>query len=54
METAHPSKFPEAVEKVIGEKIEIPLSVQNIIKKEKQSFLMTVDYAQLKDFLLKN
>jgi threonine synthase len=54
LETAHPSKFPEAVEKVVGEKIKIPDSVKNIFTKKKQSVLMKADYNLLQEYLLKN
>jgi len=54
LETAHPSKFPEAIEKALDKKIQIPLAVENIMKKQKQSIIMKVDYLQLKEWLLKN
>jgi threonine synthase len=54
LETAHPTKFPEAAEKAIGEKIRIPESIENIMKKEKQSFVIPSDYSQLKNILLKD
>lgn len=53
LETAHPAKFPEAVEKVIGKKIEVPAAVRNILKKEKQTTLMKTNYPELKEWLLK-
>jgi threonine synthase len=53
LETAHPSKFPEAIGKIVEKKNEIPPSVQNIMEKEKQSIRMKVDYKQLKEHLLK-
>ena len=52
LETAHPSKFPEAVEKIIDKKIDIPKSVQSFMNKEKQRLLMNTDYNNLKEFLL--
>lgn len=52
LETAHPVKFPEAVEKIIGQPIAIPDSLQPIMKKEKLSILIPADYAALKEFLL--
>jgi threonine synthase len=52
LETAHPVKFPDAVENCIGKPIEIPLEVQSIMDKEKQSILMKADYQQFKEYLL--
>jgi threonine synthase len=52
LETAHPVKFLETVEEVIGEKVEIPASIKEAMNKEKKSFEIS-DYAELKDFLIK-
>jgi len=52
METAHPAKFKDVVEEVIGEKIEIPERLQVCLQKEKQSTLLSNDFDELKDFLL--
>jgi len=51
LETAHPVKFLETVEKVIGKKLEIPGSIQSILQKEKQSIEIG-NYSDLKDFLI--
>lgn len=51
LETAHPVKFLETVEEVIGEKVEIPASIKEVINKEKKSFEIS-DYDELKDFLM--
>ena len=53
LETAHPVKFPDAVEGCIGKSIEIPAAVQSIIHKEKKSTLINASYKELKAFLLK-
>ena len=53
-ETAHPVKFPDAVESSIGIQIEIPTAVQSIMDKEKQSTLIRANYESLKDYLLHN
>ncbi len=53
LETAHPVKFPEAVEKSIGRPIEIPSSVQAIMNKEKQAVMTGADFRSLKEYLLK-
>ncbi len=52
LETAHPVKFPEAVEKVTGEKIEIPSSLTAIMAQVKKSILIKPEYAELKSYLL--
>lgn len=52
LETAHPVKFPEAVESSIGKAVEIPESVRSIMKSEKKSILIRADFSELKDFLL--
>ncbi len=53
VETAHPVKFYDVVEPVIGEKIPLPASVKEMIGKEKVAIRMDVDYPFLKEFLLK-
>lgn len=52
LETAHPVKFPDAVEAIIGKKVEVPESVQGLLHQQKQSIKMDADYNQLKDYLL--
>ena len=52
LETAHPVKFPDAVESIIGNKIEVPKSVNYLLNKEKLSINISADYQQLKDYLL--
>lgn len=51
LETAHPVKFLDTVENVIGKKLEIPESIGSILKKEKQATEIG-NYSDLKDFLL--
>jgi threonine synthase len=53
VETAHPVKFYDVVEVLIGEKIPLPKSVEEIMDKEKTAIKMDVDYSFLKTFLLK-
>ena len=53
VETAHPVKFYDVVEPLIGEKISLPKSVEQIMDKEKTATKMDVDYSYLKQFLLK-
>jgi threonine synthase len=52
LETAHPVKFPEAVEKATGKKADLPASLADLMKEEKQSILLENDFDQLKDYLL--
>jgi threonine synthase len=52
LETAHPVKFPDAVETIIGHEIPVPDSVKYLLDKEKQSVRMNADYNQLKQYLL--
>jgi threonine synthase len=52
LETAHPVKFPEAVEKVTGQKISIPSSLEPVMTSEKKSILINKEYTALKDYLL--
>lgn len=52
LETAHPVKFPDAVEEVTGKKIEYPSSVQGLLGQEKKSIRMEPQFQQLKEYLL--
>jgi threonine synthase len=52
LETAHPVKFPDAVERITGEKIPLPEAVRSIIHLEKRSTVIRPDYAELKQYLL--
>lgn len=52
LETAHPVKFPDAVERATGKKIKIPSSISSIMALEKKSLLLKAEFTRLKDFLL--
>ena len=52
LETAHPAKFLETVEGIIGDKVEIPVKLQEFMKGTKQSVPMTKDFADFKQYLL--
>jgi len=54
LETAHPVKFPEAVERLTGQKIAIPLSLLPTMQKNKCSIKIKAEYSALKGFLLTN
>jgi threonine synthase len=53
LETAHPVKFPEAVENITGKKITIPASIAGIMDKKKVSIQLNNRYEELKEYLLK-
>jgi threonine synthase len=52
LETAHPVKFPDAVEKITRKKIELPLSIKDIMTQQKKSTKMKAQYNELKNYLL--
>lgn len=52
LETAHPVKFPDAVEKATEKKIDIPSSIFSIMNIEKKSIKMSASYESFKNFLL--
>ncbi|MFT3903536.1 MAG: threonine synthase [Niabella sp.] len=51
LETAHPVKFPEAVEQATGQQIEWPASLSPLMQAPKESIEMAPDYEALKAFL---
>jgi len=52
LETAHPAKFLETVENIIGEKVEIPAKLQEFMKGEKKSEPMSKDFQAFKSYLM--
>ncbi|MEG1999228.1 MAG: threonine synthase, partial [Bacteroidales bacterium] len=54
LETAHPAKFLDTVESVIGENVAIPEKLQAFMSGEKKSVLMPPLFPRLKQFLLDN
>ena len=52
LETAHPVKFPEAVEAVTGKAIEVPSAIASIMKKEKKSTKIDNNFLSFKEILL--
>ena len=52
-ETAHPAKFKENVDMVLGSDIEIPAKLQEFMKGEKKSFTLGKDFAEFKAFLMR-
>jgi len=51
LETAHPAKFLEDVEEILGEKISIPKALADISEKEKKAVPMKADYNAFKNWL---
>jgi threonine synthase len=52
LETAHPVKFYDTVEPIIGRKIPLPESVKVLLNHPRKSIRLDPDYARLKDYLL--
>ena len=52
-ETAHPAKFKEKVDEILGTDIEIPARLRAFMQGKKQSVAMTNSYADFKQFLMK-
>ncbi|KPH12564.1 threonine synthase [Chryseobacterium sp. ERMR1:04] len=50
--TAHPVKFPDAVEKATNIKIELPESLVDLMNKEKKTVEINADFEELKRILL--
>ena len=53
LETAHPVKFYDVVEPVIGQTVEVPESIKEELTKEKKSTMIEVGVEELKNFLVK-
>lgn len=53
LETAHPAKFKDIVEKVIEKEVEIPNYLQECLKKEKNSVVIGKEYQAFKNYLLR-
>ena len=51
LETAHPAKFKESVEEVIGKKVEIPERLAAFASREKKSIMMKPDYKEFSEYL---
>ncbi|MCR8918933.1 threonine synthase [Bacteroides sp. ET225] len=52
LETAHPAKFLQTVESIIGREVAIPEKLQAFMRGTKQSMLMSCDFASFKDYLM--
>lgn len=53
LETAHPAKFLETVESIIGRQVAIPEKLQAFMKGKKQSVDMSKEFADFKQYLLR-
>ena len=53
LETAHPAKFKDTVDCILNDNIEIPAKLQAFMKGTKQSIPMTKDFADFKQYLMK-
>lgn len=51
-ETAHPAKFKDTIEKIIGTEIKIPQRLADFMKGKKQTINMSNDFNRFKTFLL--
>lgn len=52
LETAHPSKFPETVEKIIGESMDIPERLKIFMHLIKKSISLSREYKHFREYLL--
>ena len=52
-ETAHPAKFKEKVDQILGTDIDIPERLQAFMRGEKQSVELSKDFQDFKQFLMK-
>jgi len=52
LETAHPAKFKDTVENIIGETVQIPEKLQAFMRGEKKSLPMSKDFADFKRYLM--
>ena len=52
-ETAHPAKFKEKVDEILGADIAIPERLQAFMRGQKQSVPLSKDFADFKQFLMK-
>lgn len=53
LETAHPAKFKDTIDRILNADIEIPLPLQEFMKGTKDTVPMSKEFGDLKNFLLK-
>ena len=51
LETAHPAKFKDTVEDILGKEMEIPARLQEFMKREKKSIKISADFDDFKNYL---
>lgn len=54
LETAHPAKFPEEIEKLLGVSVPLPESMRNLEQREGSAVPLSGDYGDFKLYLQKN
>jgi threonine synthase len=52
LETAHPLKFPDSVERITGKTIDVPPQVADLLSGRKQALIMPPSYNNLRDYLM--
>jgi threonine synthase len=52
LETAHPVKFYDVVERIINQKVPMPAVVKDLLQLKKESIRMNATYGEMKDYLL--
>ena len=53
LETAHPAKFLQTVQSIIGDEVKIPEKLQEFMRGKKLSVPMSKDFASFKEYLMK-
>ena len=53
LETAHPVKFPTAIEQATGEEVTVPDSISNLMSRTKKADTLTADFNSFREFLLR-
>lgn len=54
LETAHPAKFLEDVEQILGKKIDVPERLASLADSKKEAVSMATDYIRFKEWLMAN
>jgi threonine synthase len=52
LETAHPAKFKDTIDRIIGKSIDIPVRLQAFMRGQKQSIALSKDFDNFKTYLL--
>jgi len=51
LETAHPAKFAETVENIIGKQVKIPEKLQEFMRGTKKNIAISKEFKEFKEFL---